>query len=108
MPSKYPPTRCIAVDVDGTLYTRGVLNTRLVEWCKVRKEQGFYLLLWSARGREYAVKAAEKAGVTDVFDTIIAKPGYIVDDLGWSWIKHTVAVTTLEDARVLPRGKHDG
>lgn len=89
---KYPLMRAVAVDVDGTLFIGGVVNTALVQWCRKRKSEGFELTLWSSRGREYAQRAARLANVHDVFDHIISKPGYLVDDVGWSWIRYTRVV----------------
>lgn len=94
---KYPPPRVIAVDVDGTLLVRGEINTKLAAWCREKKNAGFYMILWSSRGRKHASNVAESAGITDVFDTIISKPGYVVDDKGWGWIKHTRVFTNLEE-----------
>lgn len=38
----YPKTKCVAVDVDGTLITKaGELNTRLVDWIREIKSAGF-------------------------------------------------------------------
>ena len=84
-----PPPKAIAVDVDGTLFVNGVLNTGLAEWCKERANEGFLMILWSSRGLEHAKKAAETACLSDIFTTITSKPGYIVDDKGWEWIKYT-------------------
>lgn len=86
---KYPPTRTIAVDVDGTLHVDGVLNTRLVAYCEAQKANGYTLNLWSARGKAYAQAFAERFGITHLFDDIISKPGYVIDDQGWAWIKFT-------------------
>jgi hydroxymethylpyrimidine pyrophosphatase-like HAD family hydrolase len=88
----YPPQKVIAVDVDGTLINKGNLNTSLVKWCKLRKSEGFSLMLWSARGERYARNVAEYHQVSDCFDLITSKPGYIVDDMGWSWIKFTKVI----------------
>lgn len=90
---KHPPTRTIAVDVDGILILHSIyLNTALVEYCRHKKAEGFSLMLWSARGKEYAESIAQKFGLTDLFEVILAKPGYIVDDLGWDWIKYTQVI----------------
>ncbi len=94
--NKYPPPKVITVDVDGTLFSRGVANQKLIEWCRTKKDSGFFMILWSARGEKYAIRAAEKAGLDKVFDCIISKPGYIVDDKGWSWIKYTRVVKRLD------------
>lgn len=79
---KYPPTKSIAVDVDGTLHKNGVVNARVVEFCRMQKARGFVLTLWSARGKTYAQTAAERFGVTELFDYIVSKPGYVLDDQG--------------------------
>lgn len=86
---RLPLTKVIAVDVDDTLVTRGVVNFELVKWCRARKEKGFTLILWSQRGERHAKKMAEYANAVDAFHYIIGKPGYIVDDQGWSWTKFT-------------------
>jgi hydroxymethylpyrimidine pyrophosphatase-like HAD family hydrolase len=95
---KFPPTRTIAVDVDGTLHVNGILNVRVVEFCERQKANGFTLNLWSARGKEYAQAAAEKFGVSHLFDDIISKPGYVLDDQGWNWIKYTQIIRTPHEA----------
>lgn len=94
---KYPPTKSIAVDVDGTLHINGIVNVRVVEFCKAQKEKGFVLTLWSARGKAYAQAAAEKLGVTHLFDDIVSKPGYVLDDQGWRWIKYTHVIRSLTE-----------
>lgn len=90
---KYPPPKLVAVDVDGTLIINGIVNADLVKWIKQKSCEGFKLMLWSARGEDHARKAADMAGLSDVFDFIISKPGYIVDDRGWSWIKYTRVIS---------------
>ena len=96
---KYPPTRMIAIDVDGTLILHKIhINTALVEFCRQKKSDGFSLMLWSARGREYAETIARQFGLTDLFEVILAKPGYIVDDLGWDWIKYTQVIRSYSQA----------
>ena len=87
--NRYPRQRTIAVDVDGTLSLNGEINLRLIEWLKRRKDEGYFLLLWSAQGIKHAKETAERFQVSSLFDVIISKPGYIVDDRGWSWISFT-------------------
>ena len=89
---KHPPPRVIAVDVDDTLMVRGRVNAPLVEWCRRKRAEGFALILWSSRGEAHARRAAELAGLEDCFAVILSKPGYIVDDQGWSWVKYTRVV----------------
>jgi ribonucleotide monophosphatase NagD (HAD superfamily) len=88
----FPPSRTIAVDVDGTLHREGEPNARLIEWCRQRKAEGFRLMLWSARGEAHARRMAEACGCADLWHVITSKPGYIVDDLGWRWIQYTRVV----------------
>lgn len=35
---------------------------------------------------------AERFNLTDLFDSIISKPGISVDDLGWAWTKYTITI----------------
>ena len=92
---KFKPQKVIAVDVDGTLQVKGSPNLRLISWCEERKKEGFFLMLWSARGEAHARKHAEAFGVVDLFDLILSKPGYIVDDQGWGWVRYTKVVKSL-------------
>ena len=84
-----PPPRVIAVDVDGTLHICGEPNTRAIEWLKARKAEGFTLMLWSMRGEAHARLISGQMGCADLFDVIVSKPGYILDDEGWGWIRRT-------------------
>jgi hydroxymethylpyrimidine pyrophosphatase-like HAD family hydrolase len=92
---KYAPPKVIGIDVDGTLQKNGLPNTRLIEWCRERKSEGFALMLWSARGEAYARNYAERFDVLELFDLICSKPGYIVDDQGWGWIKYMRVIRSL-------------
>ena len=87
--SKHPPTKCVAIDVDGTLLINGKLNRRLASWAAMKKASGYEVILWSAQGKGHAETIAKRYRIEDNFSSIISKPGYIVDDLGWSWIKYT-------------------
>ena len=89
---KYPPARCLAIDIDGTLICDGHVNKDLIELAKQKREEGFDVILWSARGRAYAERVARDLGIENVFSFIISKPGFIVDDLGWSWTRYTRVV----------------
>lgn len=89
---KLPPPKVIAVDVDGTLSLDGRPNPKAIAYCEARKAEGYSLTLWSARGESYARQTAEAFGVVSLFDHILSKPGYILDDLGWGWIKFTVVI----------------
>ena len=84
------PSRSIFVDVDNTLISpTGRLNRRMVIYCELKKNQGFDIILWSARGRVYAERVAKKFNIVDLFYTIIGKPKYIFDDIGWEWTRDT-------------------
>jgi len=85
---KHPYPNVIFVDVDGTLLLKSGLNAGLADWCRKNTEKS-ELVLWSARGQKYAKNFAQHFEITDIFKTIISKPGYIIDDLGWTWIKYT-------------------
>ena len=89
---KIKPTKTIFVDVDGTLHRCGMLDFRLVEWCRGKKACGFTLILWSARGESHARTFAEYFKIEDIFKYIISKPEAVVDDQGWNWIKYTEVV----------------
>lgn len=86
---KYRIRNAAAIDVDDTLLINGEANADLVEWIERKKEEGTELVLWSARGRDYAQEVAERLKVVHLFDAIISKPGIVVDDKGWGWIKYT-------------------
>ena len=93
----FPPSRVIAVDVDGTLIQQGIMNQELLDWIRRQKSRGYLVMLWSARGAEYSQAAAKASGAADLFDVICGKPGYVVDDLGWTWIRHTKVISDLDD-----------
>jgi hypothetical protein len=44
----------------------------------------------------HARKAAELFGASDIFDHILSKPGFILDDQGWSWIRFTGVIRDLD------------
>ena len=89
---QYPRRKTIFFDVDDTLKLKSGLNTKLVEWCRTQIDDGYELVLWSARGKQYATDYAKRHGIADMFQDIVSKPGYIVDDQGWTWIKYTKRV----------------
>ena len=92
MKNRFPLNKVIAVDVDGTLFINGEPNKPLVEWCQLQKEDGYFMILWSARGENHARAAADLTGLNATFDCIIGKPGYIVDNNGWRWTRFTKVV----------------
>jgi hydroxymethylpyrimidine pyrophosphatase-like HAD family hydrolase len=100
---KYPPPRVIAIDVDDTLFSRGQLNEPLVGWIKEKAAAGYEVFIWSSRGTAYARESAAKAGLSDIIAAALSKPGYIVDDQGWNWIRYTRVVQPTGTA--WPKGK---
>ena len=90
-----PPPRVIAVDVDGTLHMNGVSNTRLITWLAEQKAAGYSLMLWSLRGEQHARAIASQCKADHLFDLICSKPGYVIDDQGWQWIRETRVITSL-------------
>jgi hydroxymethylpyrimidine pyrophosphatase-like HAD family hydrolase len=89
---QYQPARVMAVDVDGTLVRDGRLVQPLVVWLREQREKGFRLMLWSARGRDHAENAVKLFELHGLFDDVVGKPGYVVDDQGWDWIRYTCVV----------------
>lgn len=88
--------KTIAVDVDGTLINAfGDINQSVLKYCADRKAEGFFIILWSARGKKHAEAQAARGNALDLFDVIISKPGMILDDKGWTWTKHTRLVREL-------------
>lgn len=85
--------KVIFVDVDGTLSLRGNPNEPLVEFLRRRKSEGFELVLWSMRGGRYAREVAKAFGVLDLFDAIVSKPCYVVDDEGLQWLRSATILT---------------
>ena len=102
---QYPPPSTIAIDVDGTLIISGEVNRPLVAWAAVQKARGYKLMLWSARGEQHAERAAQlveqACHLPQFFDAVVSKPGYVIDDLGWTWVRYTRVITSL--AAVLPK-----
>lgn len=92
MKTDYVPPRVIYVDVDGTLIVHGKPNTMLIQWLRQRASEGYEINLWSMRGKEYASNQASAYECGEIFNAILSKPGFIVDDIGWSWIRHSAVV----------------
>lgn len=92
---RFLPQNQIAVDVDGTILLSSGPNQVLIEFLKLRKAEGFGLMLWSAQGEAHAREVAERFDIVDLFDVIVSKPGYIVDDKGWQWARFTKIIRDL-------------
>ena len=71
----------VCVDVDGTLIVNGALSNRVVRWAERARGEGLSVYLWSARGEAYAKEIAARYDVSHLFDKIISKPGYTLDDV---------------------------
>ena len=84
---KYKPDRVIFVDIDGTLLIDGQVDEAIIKFLEKEKKDGFMIILWSSRGLDYATDIAKKFEITQVFNFIIPKPAYIIDDYGWNWTR---------------------
>ena len=93
MESKYPKQKVIAVDVDDTLIIDGKPNYDLIIWLNDKINEGYQLILWSMRGYKHAKHTAQRLGIEHLFQTIMSKPGYIVDDDGWNWTRYTEVIS---------------
>ena len=101
---KYQPPKVIYIDVDGTLIQRKKVNVPLVEWArKKHDDEGYQIIVWSSRGAGNAHLAVVQADIGDIVSHMLSKPGYIVDDKGWSWIKFTRQVNDFFDSSVTTR-----
>ncbi len=87
-----PRPKCIYVDVDGTLIIGGRVNSKLVVWLKTKAQQDYDIVVWSAQGREHAEEAVVTSTLEGYVRAALSKPGYIVDDAGWSWTRHMQAL----------------
>ncbi len=83
------------MDVDGTIDIRGRCNTALVQKLWGLKSKGYELTLWSARGRQYAEKVAQKHGIQELFAIINGKPEIIMDNAGLKWLRNVKVVKKL-------------
>ena len=53
-------------------------------------------MLWSMRGEKHARLIATQMQCVDLFDVIVSKPGFILDDEGWRWIARTKVMRLTE------------
>jgi len=84
----YPERKTIYVDVDGTLLIKDRINIKLVSYIKSKKREGYDINIWSMRGKKYAEKWMIRAGLKYDVTHCLSKPGMIIDDEGWNWIKN--------------------
>ena len=89
-----PLPKTVAFDVDGTLISGSTVNGRIVSLLREYKSSGFEVVVWSMRGTDYAKRAVDLAGVGAEVDCVISKPGVIVDDKGWTWVRDTKVISS--------------
>ncbi len=87
-----PRPRVIYVDVDDTLLINNRINSALVRWIILKSAEGYVINVWSMRGEQAAEEAVEQCKLSAVVTACLSKPGYIVDDKGWGWIKNTKSI----------------
>jgi predicted mannosyl-3-phosphoglycerate phosphatase (HAD superfamily) len=92
---KYPPPEVIYIDVDGTLLKNGRPDTKVVDFARRKYDEGFQIIVWSSRGAVNAIRAVLLADIEDIVSFKLSKPGYIVDDKGWTWTKYTRQIKKL-------------
>jgi hydroxymethylpyrimidine pyrophosphatase-like HAD family hydrolase len=101
--------KIIAVDIDGTLWhPRLGLNIALVTTLQAAKEQGYQLILWSARGTDYTRKFNAEHFADNFFDVVVGKPQFIADDRGWDWIRHTKPLKLAQIEHPTPHKESSG
>src|SRR5438874_353743 len=72
----------IFVDVDMTLVdANGNLLAGSSQALRRLKQKGCHLFLWSTVGVDYAKAIAARHELTDVFESFVAKPDIIIDDM---------------------------
>jgi TPR repeat protein len=89
--------KTIYVDVDGTLILKnGTVNTQLINFLENMSEANggdYQLILWSMAGHAHAEEVAEELKITHLFEHILTKPGYMIDDDGKNWLRFTHLIT---------------
>lgn len=71
----------IAVDVDLTIIdSNDNLNIPLIERLKLLKKNGCNLVCWSAGGIAYAKDVIERHGLNELFDEVMEKFDFCIDD----------------------------
>lgn len=92
-----PRPKTIYVDVDGTLILKnGTVNTHLINFLENMSEANggdYQLILWSMAGHAHAETVAEELNITRLFEHILTKPGYMIDDDGKNWLRFTHLIT---------------
>ena len=102
---KYPSRRVLAVDVDGVLIdSYGRRNAEAADYARAMHADGWRIIVWSARGHEYAKDAAEDCGLSDLDRlTVCGKPAAVLDDQGWRWARWVPVITRQSVADVVNR-----
>ena len=79
--------RSLFVDVDDTLLRSGRIVGPVAAAIEAAMSQGTDVVVWSARGKAHAERAAQMAGLEGRV-TCVGKPDAIIDDRGWGWIRY--------------------
>ena len=83
-----PLQRWCYTDLDGTLIIAGKMNINLLTRLRTMKDEGWILVLWSARGAEPCQQVVDEYGLMLLFDFVLSKPGALVDDKRWNWARY--------------------
>lgn len=94
--------RSLYVDVDDTLLRSGRIVGPVATAIEAAISQGTDVVIWSARGKSHAERAAQMAGLYGRV-TCLCKPDAIIDDRGWGWVKWT-RVLSADDLRAIVSG----
>jgi predicted mannosyl-3-phosphoglycerate phosphatase (HAD superfamily) len=79
--------RSLYVDVDDTLLRGGRIVDPVMAAIDAAMGRGTDVVIWSARGKAHAERAAQMAGLEGRV-ACLCKPDGIIDDRGWSWVRH--------------------
>ena len=88
----YKDRKIIFCDIDGTLKIGNKYNRKLINWLKGKYRDGYKIYTWSMRGKKYAEKHTNLAGVSKIIEESLSKPCILVDDEGWHWAKSTKVI----------------
>ena len=91
-------TKFVYVDVDGTLIKDGRVNHRVVEFITEIACEVIKVVVWSQRGEAYARYCVEHAGLRRHVSYCLAKPHFLIDDMGWNWVKGVPVLLNYNDS----------
>lgn len=91
--------RALYVDVDNTLLRNGRIVEPVVLAIRAAIGQGADVVVWSARGKEHALRAATMAGINSMV-ICLAKPDAIIDDRGWAWVRYSRVLSADDVAEI--------